>query len=189
MLYRRRTLHFEWKPRRRPAWRPAADRPSPQRIGQGGDAVVSRPDAAGAARAAAGRLSGRAIPRLHDAGSGPAAASGGRRGRHRLALRAGGQTDERGDQRHARGSGASLDIAGAGRARAHVAVDLRPEIQGDGRGVADGISDALADAAGGGQAGEFPRSRFRRRPHARLRIRKRLQHRLQEGHGLFAAAV
>ena len=139
---------------------------------------------------AAGRLSGRPAPRPHDAGSGPAAASGGRgERRRRLALRSGGQADGRGDQRHARRSGASLDIAGAGGARRHVALDLRPEIQGDGRGVADGIPDALAHAAGRGQAGEFQRSHFRHCALARLRIRKRLQHRLQEGHGLFAAAI
>ena len=75
------------------------------------------------------------------------------------------------------------------RARRHVAIDLRPEIQGDGRGVADGLPDALANAAGRGQAGEFRRSHFRHRALARLRIRKRLQHSLQEGDGLFATAI
>ena len=62
------------------------------------------------------------------------------------------QADQRGDRRHSRGAGASLDIAGAGGARRHVAIDLRAPLQGDGRSVADGISDALAHAAGRGQA-------------------------------------
>ena len=102
-----------------------------EEVGSGGAALVRGADDAGAARAAAGRLSGRPASRPHDAGSGPAAASGGRaERRRRLAVRAGRQADERGDQRHARRSGASLDIAGAGGARRHVAVDLCPEIQG-----------------------------------------------------------
>ena len=49
-----------------------------ERSGQGGAALVGGADDAGAARAAAGRLSGRPAPRPHDAGPGAAAASGGR---------------------------------------------------------------------------------------------------------------
>jgi hypothetical protein len=61
----------------------------------------------------------------------------------------------RGDQRHARGSGASLDIAEGGGACRHVAIDLCAEIQTDGWHVTHGIPDAVANAAGRGQAGEF----------------------------------
>ncbi len=53
-------------------------------------------------------------------------------------------------------------------ARRHVAIDLRPEIQGDGRGVTHGLPDALAHAAGRGPAGAFQRSHLRHCPVARL---------------------
>ena len=99
------------------------------------------------------------------------------------------KTDERGDQRNARRSGASLDITGVGGTCRHVAIELCPEIQRDGGRVTYGIPDALANVAGRGQAGEFQRSRLRHCPVARLRIRKRLQYSLQEGHGLFATTI
>src|SRR6202008_5202581 len=122
-----------------------------ERIGQSSDALVSGADDAGAARAAARRLSGGATASLPDAGSGPAAASGGGVERRCwMALRAGGSTDERGDYLDARRSGASLDYSGAGPACGHVAIDLCAEIQRDGWGIADGIPDAMAHAAGWG---------------------------------------
>ena len=48
---------------RHPVGDAAADRAYPERIGQGGAAMVAGADDAGVARAAAGRLSGRAAPR------------------------------------------------------------------------------------------------------------------------------
>src|SRR5271155_4078226 len=156
LLHGRRPLRPYRRSCRHPARGAAADSAYPKGIGQGGAALVAGADEAGAARATAGRLSGRTTPRAHDAGPGPATASGGRVKRlRRVALRPGGQTDGRGDQLLARRSSAWLDITGAGGARRHVAIDLCPEIQGDGRGVTDGISDALAHAAGWGQAREY----------------------------------
>ena len=74
-------------------------------------------------------------------------ADGGAR-RRRMAVRAGRQTDERGDHLHARRSGASVDTAETGGARRHVAIDLCAEVQRDGRHDADGVPDTLANAAG-----------------------------------------
>ena len=110
---------------RHPAGNAPADRAYQERIGQIGVALVHRADDAGAARAAAGQLSGPPAPRPHDAGPGPAGASGGRVERWRwMALRTGGSTNERGNPLDARRSCASLDLAGAGGACRDVAIEL-----------------------------------------------------------------
>ena len=62
LLYGRRPLRPCRQSCRNPAGGAAADRAYPERIGQGGAALVSGADEAGAARAAAGRLSGGTTP-------------------------------------------------------------------------------------------------------------------------------
>jgi hypothetical protein len=158
----RRALRPDRQSCRHPVGGAAAHRAYPERIGQGGAALVSGADEAGTARAAAGRLSGRQhlahmmlvqALRLHLAEG----LNGGVGWLFALA-----------DKQMSAAISAMHDdpahrwtLQEAGGARRHVAIDLRPEIQGDGWDVADGIPDALANAAGRGPAGEFQRSHFR----------------------------
>jgi hypothetical protein len=143
-----------------------------------------------AARCLAGRLADRTTPRPHDVGSGPACALGTRAwSRRRMVLRPCRQANQRRDRRHARRSGVSMDIGGAGGARLHVAFGIRGQVQGEGRGNPDGIPGALAHAARGRQTGGFQRQRFGDRARARLRIRECLQHGVQASHGLFAPPI
>ena len=121
-------------------------------------------DDAGAARAAAGWLSGRAAPRPHDAGAGPAAASGGRieGGVGWLFALADKQMSAaisamHEDPAHRWTLQELAHRAGMSRST------LCPAIQSDGRNLADGVPDALAHAAAPGtswrtRAIPFPQS-------------------------------
>src|SRR5262249_56302969 len=93
------------------------------------------------------------------------------------------------DARDARRPRACLDLAGACRASRDVAIELRPEIQGDRGRDTHRLPDALANAPGWRPADELQRPHFGHLAIARLRIRKCLQHGLQEGHGLFTSAI
>ena len=107
----------------------------------------------------------------------------------RLALRPGGQTDERSDHLHARRSRASMDTTETGGARRYVALDLCSKVQREGWDDSHGVPDPLAHAVGRRPAEEFRRFCFGHRLIARLRIRKRFWESLQKGHGLFAETI
>ena len=117
---------------------------------QGGAALGAGAYAPGTHRGAAGRRLGRPAPGSHDAGAGLAALS--RRGGISggvgwLFALADPQMAAAIGAVHAE-PGARWTLQALAEKSRHVALELRPEVQSDGRSLADGLPDAVADAPG-----------------------------------------